>query len=98
MDRRQRLAIIAAQQPAPPVPVTESGPAPEKWAYAPGVTPEDIQGAEAWLREHASSSPIHLVAAWQMVDRLHPGVDAEERRRFWNEALAAGKKIAHEIP
>ena len=51
------------------------GPRDEQWAFRPGTTPEDIAAALAEsATDHArvpgSASPIHLVVARKMQDRL----------------------------
>jgi hypothetical protein len=79
-------------------PSSEPGPAPEKWAYAPGVTPEDIAAAQDWCRAHGSSSPIHMVAAQKMIERTHPDIGAEAQRKLWLGALAAAREIASRTP
>jgi hypothetical protein len=102
-DRDRRDARInpapatSAQAPAA-APTTEPGPAPEKWAYAPGVTPEDIAAAEHWCRANKSSSPIHMIAADYMLKRTRPDLDEEARRELWHHVLAEARKLANGVP
>ena len=68
--------------PVPPRhgrPKPADGPSEEKWAYAPGVMPEDIAAAQAERRQEMAShpqrpidsfSPTHLVAKRKMQERL----------------------------
>ena len=98
-DRDRRDARVHPGIPAPtvpaPSPATEPGAAPEKWAYAPGVTAEDIAAAEHWCRAHNSSSPIHMVAARYMIERTRSDLDPEGREELWRHTLAEMRKLAN---
>src|SRR5271156_4497980 len=94
-DRDRREARVNPGIPVPTAPEAEPGPAPEKWAYAPGVSPEDIAAAVEWCRAHNSSSPLHMVAAHIMIERTRPDLDEESRRALWRHTLAEARSAAN---
>ena len=87
-----QLAVYAASMSDAPAPPVETGPAEEKWAFAPGVTPVDVAAAEEWIRAEHSSSPIHLVAERRMEKRLEGEAEKARADERLDEAIAAANR------
>jgi hypothetical protein len=102
--RGQALAHYVASLDDAPAPAAEAGPAEEKWAFAPGTTPEDVAAAEEWCRANDSSSPIHLVAKGYTDKRLEDEAAAVaakaklEGEEIPADALDAPPDVSKAIP